>query len=243
MGRPGRTSAWKELLALKARIRSCGDSAELSRLRKREIGLLAKMGNLPEAARRARAALEDEPHDPVLLSTLGDVLARSEAWTESLMAFREAAGSARELGDENRSERILLGPVYRIAEALVLYDVCRQVAESSGAELAHALRRRLARLSRGAPPRGLHVPETGLASWIWCLEDCWAGSSRLPDLLDIAGEWPPSEPEWRWRVIAEGWRVSIGAGLPSGRWKRLARDTQEPVLDPRFRAERSEILR
>ena len=236
------TGSGRQLLDLKARIRAEPDPESRLKLRRKEVLLLAQLGNLPEAMSRAALLLREMPEHPPTRLLIADLHAMDGDWKKSLDAFFEAAELAGKLDQAERAEKILLAPCYRIAEGLELLDICSEVVSRCSSKLSAVLRWRLARLD-GDPirPGPSKMPE-GLAGGVWLLEACWRGRKPLGGLLETVRDWPASEPEWRWRMVVEGHAIASRAGLSTRRWVRLAREVGGDIKDPRFARERKALL-
>lgn len=230
-------SAGRKLVSLRQRMAEA-NPYELGRMRAQAIRLLFQLGNAEAAMDEARLLCGEQPEKAYSWMVFGDACAMAGAWSDALDAFLRAATARRGAGQPEDAVRTELGPAYRMAEGLGEYDKCLGLTGLPGSGLlGETLRSRTLRLmgrdsSIPAAPTG----SGPLVEGIHILESCHRGAKpfRLPDLVL---DWGQSEPEWRWRLLAEGVILYRDGGFQLGDWKKAMTLLEEPVLDPRFKAE------
>jgi hypothetical protein len=232
-------AAGRQLLILKRDIDNESDPQRLRNLRRKEVRLLLSLGQLDRAAGHAGKLASDFPRWPVAHSLLADLMCRLKDWQGAALEFSTAAELYSGSGDTVKSVKIMLGPLFRLYEASGDYSECLELCSRPG-QLAAILRCRTERLS------GIDsvLPADPCGDWLAAalsdLERVWRGGdpAGLPELVRC---WPRAEPEWRWRVLAEGFGIWIRRDLDPEPWRKLFRITERPVLDPRFDSEAVKI--
>lgn len=236
----GTVSSGRQLPGIAARLATEKSPAERAALWKMRIRLVLDQGNREAAEGYIAEALAELPGLPAVQTAAADGFSRLGRWEEARGAFRRAAELLRIEGDERAARRLELGPLYRLTEAAGSHAGCIELARASE-PLAHVLRTRAWR--RGGAPVALPIlgEGNGLASRLLALETAFktGDASFLPGLVD---EWDRSEPEWRWRVFAEGVMLARDMGRPLEAWRKLAAElSRSAVLDPRFEVERKAV--
>lgn len=232
----GTGASGRRLLALRQRMAE-GDPD--GRARAEVVRLLCDLGNTGAALEEAAILVGESGGSPASLMVLGDARCRAGRWREALASFSGAAEARRAAGMAAEAARTMLGPVYRLAEALGEYRLCLEAA-SGGGELASVLGPRASRLSGRQVPLGEQAPLERTARGIWELERAIRGMPPLA-LPGIVLEWGTSEPEWRWRVFAEGALLYRERSLDPRRWRKCSELLDSAVLDPRFAVERRKV--
>lgn len=215
------------------------DPSRLRKLRRKEIRILLKLGNLSAAGDICGELVSDNPSWPPGYSIMADLACHSGQWEEAEKLFEKAAAEHESEGNIESAERLRTGPVYRLAEARGDYEKCSSICSGEG-ELMSVLKIRSGRLLGNNDEKLPTLPENWLAQHLLTLEKAWRGISHQ-ELLRKAVEWDNTEPEWRWRFIVESRDIWKGMGLDMSEWIRPVRDTACPVLDPRFHSEWREL--
>jgi hypothetical protein len=167
-------------------------------------------------------------------------------WTEAAEEFEKAAMLHRESGEFQKAAKIMLGPLFRLAEAGEDYVKCLDLSSDpecrGSGQLASVLHCRALRMHGQASAVPDEAPENDPAAALALLERAWRGSSPRP-LLASVNEWNRSEPEWRWRVMVEGVGLWLERSLDLGQWRRPLKNTDHPVADPRYTGEKQWLYR
>ena len=238
----GQAGAGRKLMALRQRMPGA-NPYELGRMRAQAIRLLFRLGNPEAAVKEARLLCDEQPGKAYSWMVMGDACAMAGAWREALDSFVRASVLRREAGQIEDAVRTELGPAYRMAEGLGELDLCLDLTgRGGGGLLGDMLLSRASRLSGKASGNPAVPPGAGfLIEGIHILESCHRGAKpwRLPDLVL---DWGPAEPEWRWRLLAEGVMLFRDCGLAVSPWKKTLDLFEGPVLDPRFTGERKAVL-
>ncbi len=234
--------AGRKLMALRQRMPGA-NPYELGRIRAQAIRLLFRLGNPDAAVAEARLLCDEQPGKAYSWMVLGDACATAGAWRDALDSFVRASVLRREAGQIEDAVRTELGPAYRMAEGLGELGLCLDLSgRGGGGLLGDTLRSRASRLSGKASGNPAVPPGAGfLIEGIHVLESCHRGAKpyQLPDLVL---DWGSAEPEWRWRLLAEGVALFRDCGLAMSPWKKTLDFFEEPVLDPRFTSERKAVL-
>lgn len=207
---------------------------------KRRIRLVLDQGNRGAAEEYIAEALAEQSGLPAVQTAAADGFSRLGKWEEALGAFKRAVELLRGSGEERSARRLELGPVYRLTEAAGNHAGCIELARGSE-PLALVLRARAWRRGGARVELPFLGEENGLSSRLLALETAFRdGDTRfLPGLVE---EWDRSEPEWRWRVFAEGLMLSRDLGRPLEAWRKLGAElSRSAVLDPRFEVERKAV--
>jgi len=227
----------RKLVALRQKMPSA-NPYELGRMRAQAVRLLFRLGNPAAAMDEARLLCGEQPDKAYSWMVFGDACATAGAWRDALEAFLRAAALRREAGQEAEALRTELGPAYRTAEGLGDIATCLGLSSGTGGGLLgrtlHARALRLSGKDSSVPaaPAGSGFLVEGLH----VLESCHRGAKPY-GLPDIVLGWGASEPEWRWRILAEGMILFREAGLAQNPWKKPLASFEGPVLDPRYREE------
>lgn len=228
----------RQLLSLKNRIASERDEARLKKLRKKEVLLLAELGNFTEALAFGKRLISDYSGWPAGHAFLADISCRAGRWKEAEDLFKKAANLHDELGNVDSAIRLRTGPIFRLTEARSDFCGCLELC-GNDSELEIVLSAR----SRRRLGEKIPLPSAGydrLAGHLLILERAWQGASSNC-LLDEALEWEGAEPEWRWRFLVESIDIWQNQELNIRKWLKPVRKTVCPVLDPRFSKEWSRI--
>ena len=222
----------RRLLSIKNSIGSETDLSRLRKLRRKEIRILIRLGNLSAAQDTCEMLVSDNPSWPTGYSIMADLACHSGQWEEAEMLFERAAEEHEREGNIESAERLRTGPVYRLAEARNDYEKCLSLCSGDG-KLKSILRARSGRLLENSRAYLPEDAESWLTGCLLTLERAWRGISQQ-NLLQKAVEWDNTEPEWRWRFIVESRKIWKVMGLDLREWSRPVKDTVCPVLDPRF---------
>ena len=230
----------RRLLYLRSRIRASARSASTKKLRRKLIRVLLELNDTTGAGEEAAVLVENWPEWPAARSIAGDVQCRIRNWVEAERMFREARDLYISLDDIKGAHRLETGPLYRLAEARGDEETCLSLSSGEG-PLKRVLAARAIRRSGKNHVVILDVEEDALASRLKTLEDVWRDLVPPEKLLETALEWGDGEPEWRWRLIVEGFRLWQERKLGTKAWKEPIRATACPVLDPRWGSEWREM--
>lgn len=242
MGRSGeQASDGRKLVALRQKM-SSANPYELGRMRAQAVRLLFRLGNPAAAMDEARLLCGEQPDKAYSWMVYGDACATASAWRDALEAFLRAATLRREAGQEAEATRTELGPAYRTAEGLGDIEICLRLCSGTGGGLlGRTLQARSLRLSgRDCAVPAAPAGSGFLIEGLHVLESCHRGAKPY-GLPDIVLDWGASEPEWRWRILAEGMVLFDGAGLAQTPWKKPLASFEGSVLDPRYRDESKRI--
>lgn len=229
------SGAGRRLLATRNRIRNEEDPSLRRKLMRREVRLLVELGNLDEAGRAASALTGEFPEWPPGYAILADLACHGGNWDEAEGLFDRSAELHLREGDVASATRLMTGPLYRLAEARGDCRRCLELSSGDG-ELQRVLAFRAGRMSGLRQESMPEEPRGWLECRLYILEKAWRGASPRK-LLETAGEWGGTEPEWRWRFLVEGIELWNRKGLDTGQWKSCIMETSRPVLDPRFHEE------
>lgn len=238
MGRSGEyASDGRKLVALRQKMTSA-NPYELGRMRAQAVRLLFRLGNPAAAMDEARLLCGEQPDKAYSWMVFGDACATAGAWRDALDAFLKAAALRREAGQEAEASRTELGPAYRTAEGLGDLATCLRLASApDGGLLGRTLQARSLRLSgRESAVPAAPAGSGFLVEGLHILESCHRGAKPY-GLPDIVLDWGASEPEWRWRILAEGIALFRENGLAPAPWKKPMATFDGPVLDPRYKEE------
>lgn len=233
-------SSGRQLPGIASRLATEKSPDGRASLWKRRIRLVIDQGNREAAEGYIAEALAELPGLPAMQAAAADGFCRLGRWDEALGAFRRAVELLRTGGEERSARRLELGPVFRLTEAAGNHAGCIELARGSE-PLALVLRARAWRRGGARVELPILGEGNGLSSRLLALETAFRdGDTRfLPGLVE---EWDRSEPEWRWRVLAEGVMLSRDLGRPLEPWRKLGAElSRSPVLDPRFEVERKAI--
>jgi len=239
-------AAGRQLLILKSSLARERDPAQIRQLRRKEVRILLSLGQVSQAADCARKLSSDYSEWPVAHSIHADLCCRRMQWMEAAEEFEKAAMLHRESGEFQKAAKIMLGPLFRLAEAGEDYGRCLELSsdpECGGTgRLASVLHCRALRIhgQASAVPDGTFEDDPAAA--LALLERAWRGRSPRP-LLASVNEWHRSEPEWRWRVMVEGVGLWLERNLDLGQWRRPLKNTDHPVADPRYTGEKRWLYR
>lgn len=223
----------RRLLSIRNSIDLETDLSELMKLRRKEIKILIRLGNLAVAGETSEKLISENPFWPPGYSILADLLCRSGRWDEAEGLFEKAASEHEKAGNAESADKLRTGPVYRLAEARGDYEKCSSLCSGVG-ELKAVLRIRSERLLGDNNAILPTLPDNRLAAQLLNLEKAWRGISKQ-NLLETALEWDNTEPEWRWRFIVES--IDMEREPDFDKWSIPVKKTVCPVLDPRFNKE------
>jgi len=239
-------AAGRQLLILKSSLAREKDPAQIRLLRRKEVRILLSLGQVLQAADCARKLSSDYPRWPVAHAIHADLCCRRMQWTEAAEEFEKAATLHRESGEFQKAAKVMLGPLFRLAEAGEDYGKCLELSSDpdcrGNGQLASVLHCRALRIHGQASVVPDETFENHTIATLALLERAWRGSSPR-SLVASVNDWHRSEPEWRWRVMVEGVGLWLERNLDLGQWRRPLKNTDHPVADPRYTGEKRWLYR
>lgn len=226
----------RRLLSLRGRLQQMQPNGSEKKLRRKLIRVLLQLNNTADAEAEARIMMSKWPSWPAARSIAADVKCRRGNWSEAEALFKEARDLYISLQDMAGADRLETGPLYRLAEARGDQEACISLAEGEQA-LKQVLAARARRRSGEIAPVPAPSEEDSLAAKLRVLEEGWADSAPMEELLKTAITWGDSEPEWRWRMVVEGIELWKYHSLRTKPWWGILKATSCPVLDPRWSKE------